>query len=60
MRANVGDRIIVHSRAVGIPEQTGEIIEVRGADGAPPYVVRFGDGHESLIFPGPDTVIQPD
>ncbi|MCQ4079778.1 DUF1918 domain-containing protein [Streptomyces sp. RB6PN25] len=59
MRANVGDQILVHSRAVGIPEQTGEIVEVRGADGAPPYVVRFDDGHESLVFPGPDCVVRP-
>ncbi|QIS17246.1 DUF1918 domain-containing protein [Nocardia terpenica] len=59
MRAEIGDRILVHSRAVGIPEQTGEIIEVRGANGAPPYVVRFGDGHESLLFPGPDCVVRP-
>ncbi len=59
MRANVGDEILVHSRAVGMPEQTGEIIEVRGADGAPPYLVRFGDGRESLVFPGPDCVVRP-
>nr|WP_306307088.1 DUF1918 domain-containing protein [Nocardia cerradoensis] len=37
-----------------MPERTGEIIEARGSDGAPPYVVRFEDGHESLVFPGPD------
>ncbi|WP_082875877.1 DUF1918 domain-containing protein [Nocardia pseudobrasiliensis] len=59
MRANVGDRILVHGRAVGMPEQTGEIIEVRGADGSPPYLVRFGDGRESLVFPGPDCVVRP-
>ncbi|RDI65944.1 uncharacterized protein DUF1918 [Nocardia pseudobrasiliensis] len=42
-----------------MPEQTGEIIEVRGADGSPPYLVRFGDGRESLVFPGPDCVVRP-
>ena len=26
----------------------------RGEDGGPPYLVRFDDGAESLIFPGPD------
>ncbi len=60
MQAHVGDRLLVHSRAVGIPEQTGEIVEVRGADGTPPYIVRFGDGHESLVFPGSDCVVRPD
>ncbi|WP_308162873.1 DUF1918 domain-containing protein [Nocardia alni] len=59
MRAQIGDRILVHSRAVGIPERTGEIMEVRGADGMPPYIVRFDDGHETLLFPGPDCVVRP-
>jgi hypothetical protein len=44
---------------VGMPDRMGEILEVRGADGAPPYMVRFDDGHESLVFPGPDWVVQP-
>lgn len=59
MRANVGDLLIVHTHAVGLRERSGEIIEVRGQDGAPPYVVRFDDGHESLVFPGPDWEIRP-
>lgn len=54
MQASVGDRIRIHSNAVGIPEHTGEILEARGSDGNPPYMVRFEDGHESLVFPGPD------
>ncbi|GAA4031023.1 DUF1918 domain-containing protein [Allokutzneria multivorans] len=59
MRASVGDRIRIHSRSVGAVDRAGDILEVRGADGAPPYVVRFGDGHESLVFPGPDCLIEP-
>jgi hypothetical protein len=32
---------------------------VHGADGAPPYVVRWSDsGRESLVFPGPDAYVQ--
>lgn len=54
MQARVGDRILVHSRTVGAGEQHGEIIEVRGENGAPPYWVRFSDGHEGLVFPGSD------
>lgn len=57
MRAAVGDRILVHGRTVGSGEQQGEIIEVRGEDGAPPYLVRFADGHEGLVFPGSDCEI---
>ncbi|WP_174554537.1 DUF1918 domain-containing protein [Nocardia mikamii] len=37
----------------------GEITEIRGAHGAPRQVVRFEDGHEGLIFPGPDCLIRP-
>lgn len=58
MQAGVGDRLHVHGRVVGTPAQTFEIIEVRGSDGAPPYLVRADDGHESLMFPGPDASIE--
>ncbi|WP_054816841.1 DUF1918 domain-containing protein [Nocardia arizonensis] len=59
MIANVGDRLHVHGHVVGEADRRGEIIEVRGHDGSPPYVVRFADGHESLMYPGPDTVVEP-
>lgn len=58
MRAEVGDRLHVHGRVVGTPDQVSEIIEVRGEDGAPPYVVRRDDGHEVLVFPGPDATVE--
>jgi hypothetical protein len=54
MHATVGDKILVHGRTVGSGEQHGEIVEVRGEDGQPPYLVRFADGHQGLIFPGSD------
>jgi hypothetical protein len=58
MQATVGDRLHVHGNTVGQPDQTGEITEVRGAGGEPPYVVHFEDGHTGLVFPGPDAVIE--
>ncbi|MGH3661009.1 MAG: DUF1918 domain-containing protein [Micromonosporaceae bacterium] len=58
MHAVVGDRLHVHSHSVGIQDRVGEILEVRGAQGQPPYLVRFDDGHESLVFPGPDSVVE--
>lgn len=58
MHAAVGDQLHIHSRSVGMTDQKGQIIEVRGADGQPPYVVRFEDGHEGLIYPGPDCNIE--
>lgn len=59
MRARRGDRIVLAGEQVGQPVRDGEIIEVRGADGAPPYVVRWSDGREATFFPGPDAVVQP-
>ncbi|MEV7192994.1 DUF1918 domain-containing protein [Streptomyces sp. NPDC093510] len=58
MRATVGDRLLVHGRIVGQHNRTAEIIEVLGPDGSPPYRVRFDDGHETLMSPGPDTVVR--
>ncbi len=60
MQAAVGDRLHVHGRNVGNPDQLAEIVEVRGDGGRPPYVVRFPDGHEGLVFPGPDCVVERD
>lgn len=58
MHATVGDRLIVHGTHVDDVNRDGEILEVRGKDGEPPYVVRWSDtGHETLVFPGPDATI---
>jgi hypothetical protein len=58
MRAQVGDRLHVHGRTVGGGDRVGDIVEVRGPDGAPPYLVRFDDGHERLVYPGPDATVE--
>ncbi|BDZ65108.1 DUF1918 domain-containing protein [Agromyces mangrovi Wang et al. 2018] len=58
MHAVTGERLIIHGKQVGQAERHGEILEVRGDDGAPPYLVRFDDGHESLIFPGSDCEVE--
>lgn len=57
MHAQVGDHLVVEGAKVDAPRREGEVVEVRGADGAPPYVVRWADGHEGLTFPGPDAHI---
>ena len=58
MRASVGDRIIVKSTHIDEPLRDGEILEVRGPDGSPPYIVQWSeDGHVGLFFPGPDATI---
>ena len=53
MKARPGDWIIVEGTHVGDRRRRGEVLEARGEDGNPPYLVRWGDGdHEALVFPG--------
>jgi hypothetical protein len=54
----VGDRIILAAEHIDQPTRDGEVLEVRGDDGGPPYLVRWSDGHTGLIFPGPGTVLR--
>ena len=59
MRAKKGDRILIHGQRVGEPDRKGIILDVRGADGAPPYVVEWlNEAGEHLFFPGSDAIIK--
>jgi hypothetical protein len=59
MHAAVGDRIRVSGTRVNDAVREGEVIEVRGEDGEPPFVVRWAnDGHESFFCPGPTTHVE--
>lgn len=58
MKAQVGDRLVVKGHHLSDPDRDGEILEVRGEEGAPPYLVQWSeDGHVGLVFPGPDAVV---
>ncbi|MFJ9339461.1 DUF1918 domain-containing protein [Streptomyces sp. NPDC101733] len=57
MHATKGDQLVQHGRIVGQNDKVGEITQVLGENGTPPYRVRFQDGHEALMAPGPDCVI---
>lgn len=60
MQASVGDHITVHGLRVGDAERHGEVIEVNGPDGSPPYLVRWeNDGHTALFIPGAGAEIVP-
>ena len=58
MQAKVGDGLTVKGRHQGDGDRRGEIIEIHGQDGAPPYLVRWRDDHESLFFPSSDAVVE--
>ena len=59
MRASVGDRIVIRGHRVGEPERGCKVLEVKGEDGGPPYLVQWEDSeHESLFFPGSDASVK--
>ncbi|GMA22493.1 hypothetical protein GCM10025864_02520 [Luteimicrobium album] len=61
MKASVGDRVITVSGTVGTAAREGRVVEPRHLDGSPPFVVEWADtGERSVVFPGPDTVLEHD
>ncbi|HEY3428112.1 MAG TPA: DUF1918 domain-containing protein [Acidimicrobiia bacterium] len=59
MRAHPGDHLVVKSHHVGETDLEAEILEVKGERSGPPFLVRWlSDGHEGLIFPGSDAVVE--
>ncbi len=58
MHAQIGERLLIHGKKVGTGDLVAEIVEVKGKDGGPPYLVRYPDGHETLMYPGPDCVVE--
>jgi hypothetical protein len=58
VKAAVGDKIVVRGHFVDAPDRDAVVLEVRGPDGEPPYLVRWSeDGHEGLFFPGSDASV---
>jgi hypothetical protein len=57
MQAQAGDELLVKGFHVGEANRRGVIVEVHGANGQPPYLVRWSDGHESSFFPSSDAVL---
>lgn len=59
MFAKPGEWLVVEGVHVDDRRRKGRIVDVRGAGGEPPYLVKWvGDGHLTLFFPGPDTHIE--
>ena len=58
MKAKAGDWLVIKGTHVDQADQRGLITEVHGADGAPPYVVRWLEtDHVATVVPGPDAVV---
>lgn len=56
--ASTGDWLLVRARTDSLRPRRGRILEVRGHQGRPPYLVRWADtGTQALVFPGPDAQV---
>ena len=59
MKAAVGDRLVVMPRHLDQEPRVGEIVEVHGHEGSPPYVVRWkGHVDTTVVIPGPDAHVE--
>lgn len=58
MKASVGDMIEVRRSHDDDLPRRGEVLEVRGKDGGPPFLIHWDDNpHVSIYFPGNDAVV---
>ena len=58
-RVSPGDRLVIAAHRQGERPRDAEVLEVRGSDGAPPYLVRWEDtGRVSLHYPGSDSTVE--
>lgn len=56
---SAGDRLVIAPHRQGERPRDAEVLEVRGADGGPPYLVRWQDtGRVSLHYPGSDSAVE--
>jgi len=59
MQAKSGDHIVIKGLHTGEAEHECVVIEARGPDGTPPYLVRWtSSGQEGLFFPGADAMVR--
>jgi hypothetical protein len=58
MQASIGDRLVVKGHHIGDPDRNAVVLEVHGQNGAPPYLVRWTDGHESVFIPSSDARVE--
>ena len=53
MKAQPGQWLVIEPAHLGEHRRRGLVLDARGADGGPPYLVRWADtGHETLFVPG--------
>lgn len=59
MHASIGDRILIRTGSLDRPSRQGLVRDVLGDRDCEHFLVARDDGHESLLYPGPDTQVIP-
>ena len=54
-----GDVVKISGRHVGEGGRTGEIVAVLGEEDRLHYIVRWEDGHESILYSGEGVTVEP-
>ncbi len=50
-RAQKGDRLVLSPRTDEGTARVAVVVEVLGVDRSPPFVVRWADGSQSVVYP---------
>lgn len=50
-RVQVGDRLVLPARTVGGAPRTAIVVDVLGEGGLPPFLLRWEDGSETVVYP---------
>ena len=58
MKLKAGERVRVEAESTERPTRNGVIEEVVSGEPSPRYRIRWDDGHESIVYPGGDVVLE--
>jgi hypothetical protein len=59
MNAHTGDEIVIKAHHLGGRDRVALVLDVRGDDGSPPYLVEWADAPgRHLFWPGPDAQVR--
>lgn len=59
-RAKIGDRLVLSPRTDEGAARVAVVVEVLGADGSPPFVVRWADGSQTVVYPSSAAYVLPE
>ncbi len=58
-RVQIGDRVVLPLGAAGDGVRRGTVVEVLGEGGGPPFVLRWEDGSQSIVYLSSAALVVP-